>query len=259
MGKIKIASVQFSPEWENPEKNVGKLTALLENADLKGVNLLIFPELTLTGFTMNAKRFAEEIDGITFRFFIELASKYKTDVIGGVMEKDDDKIFNTLLHINKHGLIAARYRKIHPFSYSNENKFFSSGNEPVITEIEKTKVGLTICYDLRFPELYRIYALRGAEVIVNIANWPLPRIKHWDLLLEANAVLSQAYVIGTNRTGFDPFYKYNGHSAIFTPNGERVTQITVEETISISEIDTDEVKRYRNKFPFLNDVKFIKY
>ncbi len=258
MGKMKVALVQYSPEWEKPERNAEKLYAMLDDADLSDVDLLVFPELTLTGFTMNTKKFAEEIDGISFRFFIAVAVKFKTDVLGGVIEKDNGKIHNALLHVNKQGLIMARYAKIHPFSFANENKYFDSGNEPVITEAGKTKIGLSICYDLRFPELYRIYAMRGAEIIVNIANWPVTRIEHWNLLLRANAVFSQAFIVGVNRTGKDPFNEYNGNSAIVNPAGKAITETASGEKVIIAEIDAEEAKEYRAKFPFLKDAKLIK-
>ncbi len=256
---MKVALVQFSPEWEAPERNVEKLREMLNATNPKGVDLLVLPELTLTGFTMNSKKFAEEIDGISFRFFIEIARKYKCNVFGGLIEKDENKIFNSLIHFSPEGLIMARYRKIHPFTFAKEDKFFDSGDEPVISFIgkNKTKIGLTICYDLRFPELYRIYALQGAEIIVNIANWPEQRIKHWDLLLKANAVFSQSVVIGVNRVGSDPYNNYPGMSMVVSPKGEVVNEISNEEKIIFAEFETEDVTRIRKELPFLKDTKLI--
>ncbi len=256
---MKIALVQFSPAWENPEASKEKIYELLARTDIHEIDLIIFPELTLTGFTMNTKKFAEEIDGASFRFFIDLAMRHKIHVIGGVIERSENGTHNTLLHISREGLIAARYEKIHPFSFSNEDKFFAAGKEPVLTTIEKVKFGLTICYDLRFPELYRIYALKGAEVIVNIANWPTQRVKHWDLLLKANAVFSQSIIIGVNRTGEDPYYKYNGHSAVILPDGEAIGQTDETERILIFDAPTERTGEYREKFPFLRDTKLLKF
>ncbi len=255
---MKIALVQYSPEWENPEKNIDKINGLLKDVSLTEIDLVVFPELTLTGFTMNVAKFAEEIDGPSYKFFIDLAGKKKVNVIGGVIEKDGNKFYNTLLHIDENGLIKARYRKIHPFSFANEEKYFAAGNELVITEINKIKIGLSVCYDLRFPELYRLYALKGAEVLVNIANWPVPRIAHWDLLTKANAVFAQAFFIGVNRTGKDPFNEYCGHSRVISPLGNAETEITEEEKIIVCEIDIAQVKETREKYPFLNDVKLLR-
>ncbi len=254
---MKIGLLQYSPEWENPEANVEKINDILAGKNLAELDAIVFPELTLTGFTMNSKKFAEEIDGISHRFFIELAAKNKVNVFGGLIENDSGRIFNTMLHIDDFGLIKARYRKIHPFSYAREERFFSSGKEPVLTEINRAKTGMTICYDLRFPELYRIYALRGAEIIINIANWPVTRIKHWDLLLQANAVFSQSIVIGVNRTGNDPFNEYNGHSRVFLPDGTALNGITEKEGLIVVEFDAETVKDYRQKFPFLKDAKLL--
>ncbi len=253
---MKIAIAQYSPEWEKPQENINKINSLLEGFE-EGTDLLIFPEMTLTGFTMRSEKFAEEIDGIATKFFIELSAKLKTHIFAGIIEKDGKNIFNSLVHFNNQGLITARYRKIHPFSYSNEDKYYSKGNEIVTTKIDKTVFGLSVCYDLRFPELYRLYAKEGAEILVNIANWPVPRIEHWKTLLKANAIFNQAFMIGVNRTGDDPFNNYNGSSALFNPLGENLLTLNSSEILQTISIHPEEVKTTRDKFPFLNDMRLL--
>jgi len=156
--KLKIGLVQYSPVWENPSGSIDKINTLLKNIpdDLK---VLIFPELTLTGFTSNSEKLSEDIDGISTLFYINLAKKLKIDIFGGLIEIDNDQYFNTLLHIDSTGLIKARYRKIHPFSFAGEDKHFSSSKELVITKIGEHKIGLSICYDLRhgFPRAVPAY------------------------------------------------------------------------------------------------------
>jgi omega-amidase len=252
---MKIGLCQFAPVWENPLASIEKIeNLLLTHAK---VDLLIFPELSLTGFTMESKKFAEDISGISMQYFMNLSERLRTNIFCGLIEEDEDGIFNSLFHFDNKGLIKALYRKIHPFSYGKEDEFYTASKELVITEINHINFGLSICYDLRFPELYRLYTKQGIDVLINIANWPLPRIEHWKTLLKARAIENQCFMIGVNRVGVDPFHNYPGCSAIFDPLGKEMIMAENEEGIFISEINLDEVAQTRNNLPFLNDMKLI--
>ncbi|MFC2083428.1 carbon-nitrogen family hydrolase [Bacteroidota bacterium] len=254
---MNIALIQYSPLWENPIDNIVKIQEILQNKVLDGVDLLIFPEMTLTGFTMNSKQFAEELDGISTTFFIDLSRKLKKHILAGLIEKYQDKVFNSLVHFDNQGLINARYRKIHPFSFTNEHKHFDAGNETVITKINSIRVGLSICYDLRFPELYRYYGKHRADIIINIANWPIPRIEHWKILLKARAIENQCFSVGVNRTGSDPYLEYNGSSAVFNPMGDEIFIANDIENIYRVDLNLDAVNETREKLPFLDDMKML--
>ena len=256
MSKLSIGLVQYAPIWEEPKASIKRIDALLASYNLKEIDLLVFPELTLTGFTMRSKEFSEEMDGISFRFFMELSKKTKTNIFAGVIESFDEKIFNSLIHFDSNGLIRTRYRKIHPFSNSGEEKNYSSSSIPVITKIGKITFGLSICYDLRFPELYRFYGKEKVDVLCNIANWPVARVSHWDKLLQARAIENLAYMIGVNRVGEDLTLAYNGCSAVVNPMGDIQINSDKEEII-LTQIDTDVIKETRSKLPFLNDIKLI--
>lgn len=253
---MRIGLVQYSPVWEEPEENILKIEDLVKQSSGK-FDMLILPEMTLTGFTMQSKKFAEEIDGTGTQYFMNLSSRLKTNIFAGIIEKDGDKVYNTLVHFDPVGLIKARYRKIHPFSYAKEDKYYDAPNEIVATRIDQTKIGLSVCYDLRFPELYRFYAKGCSEILVNIANWPVPRIEHWKSLLKARAIENQAFMIGVNRVGKDPFNQYNGCSAVFDPMGKEIVMIENGEKIIEAEIDLSIVSTTRNKLPFLQDIKLI--
>ena len=253
--KLKIGLVQYSPLWEDKSESIQKLEMLLSNAE--AFNLLIFPEMTLTGFTMKSKDFAEELKGESFLYFSELAKEKKCAVMYGVIEKEKKKNFNTLVHLNNQGKIIASYRKIHPFSYAKEDRHFGKGKQPVITKVKGLKVGLSICYDLRFPELYRLYAKEKVHLIVDIANWPDTRIEHWRSLLKARAIENQCYVTGVNRVGDDPKLHYIGFSSVFDPMGKEIISVENDEKIIIVEIDKTIVNEVRKKLPFLNDMKMI--
>lgn len=255
MKKIKVGLVQYAPEWEEPENNIIKLNELL-NEKLTSEDLIIFPEMTLTGFTMNSVNYAEEIDGSGTQFFMNVSRKFKKHFIVGIIENDNGNYYNSLIHFDK-GLINARYRKIHPFSFVNEQKHYSSSKELVISQINKTSIGLSVCYDLRFPELYRLYAKEQCEIMVDIANWPVTRIEHWKHLLKSRAIENQCYMIGVNRVGKDNLATYNGCSAIYDPMGNEVLMCPDEENIFSVELDLEKVKETRNKFPFLEDIKLI--
>ncbi len=253
---MKAGLVQFSPVWENKEESINKINNLISILNDK-VDLLIFPEMTLTGFTMHSIQFKEEIDGIGMKYFINLASKLKTHLFFGIIENYNDKFYNSLVHIDKNGLISAYYRKIHPFTHTKEDKFYSSGEEIVITKIEQIKIGLSICYDLRFPELFRLYAKQRVDLIINIANWPIDRIEHWKTLLKARAIENLCYVIGVNRIGNDPYFQYNGFSMVIDPLGNILNMNENEEKITTCELDLNLVNDTRNKLKFLNDIKLI--
>lgn len=253
---MKIAILQFSPIWESKKQSMDLLNDKAESIQ-KGTDLLVLPEMTLTGFTMNSKEFAEEIDGTSVKYFMELSRKHKVDVIAGIIEKENKNYFNSLFHFDKGGLIKAVYRKIHPFSLADEDKNFTRGDEIVLSTIGKSNLGLTICYDLRFPELYRLKTKKGAEVLINIANWPIKRIEHWKILLRSRAIENQCYMIGVNRIGNDPFQTYNGCSAVIDPMGEIVLSLKDENTFQYAELNLDYVKEVRTKLNFLNDMKLI--
>jgi len=253
---MKIAICQYNPEWQNKNKSIEQIESLLVNFD-KQTDCLIFPEMTLTGFTMEAKNFAEEIDGIGINYFMNLAQKLKVDVFAGIIEKDESDYFNSLFHFNSFGLIQAIYRKVHPFSLSDEDKHYVAGNEIVVSNINKTKIGLSICYDLRFPELYRLYAKQNVNIIIDIANWPIKRIEHWKTLLKARAIENQCIMIGVNRIGNDPNHEYNGCSAVFNPIGEELLNAENGEKIFYCDINLKEVKLIKEKLPFLKDIKLI--
>ena len=252
---MKIGLLQYSPIWESKEENKKKILQLIESEI--DMDLLIFPEMSLTGFTMKSDEFAEGLQGESFKFFSELAVSKKTHIFTGVIERTKERYFNTLIHIKPDGKLLKLYRKVHPFSYSKEDQFFESGTKPARTKVKNWQVGLSICYDLRFPELYRKYGKKRAHLIVNIANWPDTRIEHWRTLLKARAIENQCYIAGVNRVGESPNLKYNGFSSIFDPMGKEIVSVENEERLITAEIDKDYVKKVREEFPFLDDIKLI--
>lgn len=252
---MKIALIQYCPAWEDKEMNKKKILSLVH--DIKGVELFVFPEMTLTGFTMKSDEMSETIHGDSFRFFSLIAKEKSSNVFAGIIERRNTRIYNTLIHIKPDGNMVKLYRKIHPFSYSGENEHFDAGARPAMTKIKKWKIGLTICYDLRFPELFRKYGKKRTHLIVNIANWPDTRIEHWRTLLKARAIENQCYVVGVNRVGKDPKLTYTGLSGVFDPMGKEIVSVENEERVIEVELDKNYVNEIRKTFPFLEDIKLI--
>ncbi|QQS37476.1 MAG: carbon-nitrogen family hydrolase [Ignavibacteriales bacterium] len=253
---MKIGLVQYSPVWENKSANQEKINSLIKKCNAK-FDVIVLPEMTLTGFTMNSKKMAEVSEGDSFKYFSDMAVKNSCDVLAGIIEVENDKYFNTLLHITSDGMLKNHYRKIHPFSYSDENLHYEKGNTTVVTKVQEFNTGLSICYDLRFPELYRQYGKARTELIVNIANWPVTRIEHWRTLLKARAIENQCYVVGVNRVGDDPKLHYNGYSSVFDPMGNELLSVENEEGVFVAELSLEKVKEVRTKFPFLDDMRLI--
>lgn len=253
---MKISLVQFAPAWESKSENMKKILTILKKKSSLG-KILVFPEMTLTGFSMNTAAMAEDLKSETVTFFSGIARSYNANVLAGIIEKDGKNYFNTLIHLDTHGKVRVRYRKIHPFSYSTENKHYKAGKSPVITKILGKKIGLSICYDLRFPELFRFYAKAKVDLIINIANWPDTRIEHWRTLLKARAIENQCYVAGVNRVGDDPKFHYNGYSSMFDPMGKEIITEKEKEKILTVDIDLNYAKEIQGKLPFLNDIKLI--
>ncbi len=253
---LKFALVQYAPFFENKKASAEYLQRMLSKMDQK-VDMIVFPEMTLTGFTVRSQKYAENMDESSIQFFSNLARQYKSHIFAGLIERDNQTFYNTLFHLNPDGHIVTKYRKIHPFSFSGENRFYTAGIQPVITRINKFRLGLAVCYDLRFPELFRFYAKERVHVIIDIANWPHSRIEHWQTLLKARSIENQCYVIGVNRIGKDKKSEYNGCSCVFAPFGEAISQAGAKEEIITGTLSLAQVIQVQSDYPFLNDIRLI--
>jgi predicted amidohydrolase len=228
---------------------------LVSEAANLGVELVIFPEMTLTGFSMNTKAIAEEFEGsASLDTFKELSRKYGIHIVFGLVLKHGDKAANTLVHLSPEGELLAKYVKIHPFTFAGEDKFFARGNELAIVKIGELTFGYSICYDLRFPELYSALASR-CHVIVNIANWPKRRVHHWRSLLRARAIENQVFMIGVNRIGIDANgLEYEKSSEIFDANGESMVPIMNRSLeLDVFEIDYGSLQDFKIAFNTFRD------
>lgn len=252
---MKIGLFQFNQLFENIDENKSIINNLLSK-QFDNHKILIFPELTLTAYTMNLDKFKDQTPNQIF-YFQDLAYKYHTNIFAGILEYENSKFYNSLYHFDEYGNIITKYSKIHPFSYAKEHLYFTSGDAPIITEVDDFVIGLSICYDLRFPELFRLYAKERINLIINIANWPDKRIEHYLSLSKARAIENLSYFISVNRVGTDPYNTYNGFSGIFDPIGKDLGHIENVEGILTFDISSNVVDETRSRFHFLDDIKLI--
>ena len=258
---MKIALVSLNQSWENKAENKQKVekTLALITEHCSDTNLVVYPEMTLTGFTMESEKVKEdELSSETITFFKEQAKKYKVSIAFGVVLSKGEKATNNLVVVSEQGVLAT-YAKIHPFSYAGENDYYQAGDELKKLTIGGATIGLTICYDLRFPELYQAYS-KDCSVILNIANWPERRVSHWRALNKARAIENQVFMIAVNRIGTDgKGLQYVFSSNIVSPYGEELKGTSLSEEVVVYDLNLEEVAQYRAEFPVKNDRKITLY
>ena len=185
---MNIVGVQMDMVWEDKQANFTKVRSLLDNAKVPPDSLIVLPEMFATGFSMNASDIQEQTGGLTDHFLKDLGRQYQAFTIGGVVRQDDGKKpRNEAVAFNDQGQEVARYCKLHPFSLGKETDHYERGRDIVTFAWGAFSVGLFICYDLRFPEVFRASVGRGADLLVVIACWPITRKHHWATLVEGQS------------------------------------------------------------------------
>ena len=253
---MQIIGCQTDICWHDKEANFAAVRKLLTGARIAPPALIVLPEMFATGFSMHVGDIAETAAGPANRFLAELAALHRSYAIGGVVGLGPDgRGRNQAAVFGPDGAELARYDKLHPFSYGDETKYYSGGQDIALVECGPWRVAPLVCYDLRFPEIFRRAAQRGAELLVVIANWPAARVAHWTQLLIARAIENQAYVVGVNRCGHDPKLVYPGRSLIVDPRGEIVAQLDDQPAIMTGSLDLAALEEYRRRFPALADIR----
>lgn len=255
--------VQFDIIWEDKPANYARVLELVDSASITPGDLIVLPELFDVGFTLDTE-IAIDNNGSTLAFLQQLANDTQCTIHGARATKHptESKAINcaTITKPNQ-ASPACEYAKIHPFSFGRESDSYIAGDEIRLYNWTSNDQSLSICpvvcYDLRFPELFRFGAKRGAQVFVFGANWPIARIAHWRALSIARAIENQAFVIAANRTGDDPHLSYSGNSMVVNPMGEVIAELGNEEAVLSVEIDPNQVTDWRSTFPALNDIKLI--
>ncbi len=243
---MKVGLFQYNISWENKAENKNKILSILSGSDLKNIDWIIFPEMTLSGFSMDLSKTTINNDDI--KFFKDLALVHKCNIsFGGVIESN-----NRNITISRSGKILSQYSKIHLFGYGDEHNHYKPGKENLTFNIDNFIVCPSICYDLRFPYLFWNQAVK-THVFYVIANWPASRREHWITLLKARAIENQSFVVGVNRCGNEPKLTYSGDSMILDPLGNELVNCANKEGLNSAEIHVEELLKIRQSFPFLKD------
>jgi predicted amidohydrolase len=226
-----------------------------------GADLVVLPELWVpgafgySGYEASATALpGEVIDALSL-----VAKEISAHVLAGtVIERDGDELHNTAVLIGPAGDIAHTYRKVHLFGFDHGEATFLTAGNVVSTHVLPglTTLGMTTCYDLRFPELYRLLLDESAQVIVVPAGWPAARLDHWLLLLRARAVENQLFVIGCNQVGTQEGVELAGHSVVVDPWGRLIAEAGTEEDVLTVDLDLALVAKIRDEFPVLRDRRF---
>jgi predicted amidohydrolase len=253
---MKLYCCQTDITWENKVANYTRAQKLLAAARPERNSLVLLPEMFATGFSMNVSAVVEGPKADTEKFLAQIAQDFGVYMIGGVVTNSPDgRGYNQALAVSPNGRPLARYSKMQPFSLGGESKSYMAGEAPMFFAWEELKVSPFICYDLRFPELFRSAVRGGAQLFTVIANWPVARIHHWITLLQARAIENQAYVAGVNRCGTDPKHTYNGRSIIVDPHGTILIEAGDSECVISADISPEVVNKWRAEFPALEDMR----
>jgi omega-amidase len=252
--KVIISLAQIELEMGNIFYNLQTVMEMVTEAHKQSSQLILIPELWSSGFDLQNRALYSKENANLVTTMIKLASENKIWIGGSWLEEMNGNFFNTFNLFSPFGLPPIKYAKTHLFRLMEEDKWLSAGNNIQLTDLPWGMTGLSVCYDLRFPELFRYYALHGASLILNVAEWPLRRITHWTTLLRARAIENQLFIAGVNSVGKAGDETFGGKSAIINPWGEALAEGDENSSALLTaEIDLNEVTRIRNWMPILND------
>lgn len=252
---VRICSAQIATTWDNPAATLEKIRPLVRHAAASGARLVCFPEQFATGWDPHSTNHAEEQNGAIVSALREMARENRIAILGSLRQKSAGRPKNTALVIGVSGEILAAYAKIHLFSPGGEDQQYSPGSELGIFRLGHLTCGLAICYDLRFPELFRIYARHGIQAMFVPSAWPASRRKHWELFITARACENQMYVTGINTTGTTKVDSYAGESLTADPNGTIIARAREAEELLFCDLDPALVESVRTAFPVAKDCK----
>jgi len=260
--KIKLALCQISSKRENKDANLQKIETLTKRAKQEGVDLVVFPEMSLTGYVLHDQVYglAETIPGPSVKRVEELAKKAGMHIIFGMPElcdKAQATIYNTAVLVGPKGLIG-KYRKMYLPTHSvfEEKRYFRPGYEPAAFQTDLGNIGLTICYDIFFPEVFRLPRLKGAQLIVCISASPAVRSTYFEILTTARALENTAYLAYVNLSGMEDGLQFWGGSRLVSPTGDVLAKAKYdEEDFVICEVDYADLRTAETFIPTLRDLR----
>lgn len=257
---MKVATLQFGIRpGESREDSFLRVEEMLDNLPEK-VDLVLLPELWNVGFFSfdQYKASAEPLHGETLGRLGKAAKKLDAHIFtGSFIERRGDRYYNTCALLDRRGELLADYQKIHLFGYgSREREVLSGGERLAVADTEFGKVGLSICYDIRFPEIYRKLVDMGAEILINCAAWPYPRVENWIAMNQVRAMENQSYFLSCCCAGGEPGKQFIGRSMVVDPWGTPAASCAERESVMITNIYPERVASARADFSLLKDRVF---
>lgn len=257
---MKIALGQFSVERGAPEANLEQIKDLAEEAGADGAEALFLPEMATTGFDWSKNVKLLDAASEHHKSLAGMASKAGLAICGSFLEKtENNRPANTFFFFDANGHVAAKYRKAHLFTLFHEERHVEAGNEIVVADTVLGRLGCSICYDVRFPELFRKCMLKGATIQVLPAAFPHPRLEHWRTFVRARALENQCFFIATNQCGREGHggdvgsICYFGHSTVVDPWGNTLFEADESPGLHFVELDLELAEKARGKLTALKD------
>lgn len=251
---VTVALAQMDIQFGLPSANLARVRQVATTAVGQGATLLVLPELWATGYDLQHAHTLADLPGTgIFADLATLAREQQIAIAGSTLARRTDRPTNTATVYSADGHLLATYDKLHLFGLMHEDNYLAAGTALSVFDAPWGRSALAICYDLRFPELFRTYALRGAQLIIIPAEWPLPRLEHWRTLLRARAIENQCFVIGVNRVGTDPQNTFAGHSLVVDPWGEILVEGGTEPELLYATLDLSLTETIRARIPVFAD------
>jgi len=254
-GIVRACSAQMVSVWEDPERTLSRAEQFIHHAARSGADIICFPEQFATGWDPESLHFAQGLSGPIITTLKSFAMESCIAILGSFREAASGETRNTSVLIGSDGRLLARYSKIHLFSHARENEFFHPGTGLGMFSLGSLSCGIAICYDLRFPDLFRIYAQKGVHAVFIPSAWPESRIRYWELFIRARAAENQMYIVGINTTGTTPVDRYSGTSMTADPFGTIIRKAGDAEQLLFSDLDIRVVEEARRAFPVIQDRK----
>lgn len=262
MKKLKICIIQTKVEFAKSDANFANIICKMQSAMSDKPDVIVLPEALNLGFfpKENLKTLADKNGEKTKEIFGEFARKNSINVVAGsVVNLKNGEIYNTNYSFDRSGNVINEYDKIHLFTPSNEDDYFNCGEKISYFYIDGVKCSCFICYDLRFPEIFRIAALNGAKIVFLPTQWPLGRKMHLQTLLKARAIENQIFICSSSACGESNGNILSGHSMLIDPLGNELICFDEKENIQSCDINLDEISNIKDKMDILRDIKFAIY
>lgn len=254
MAKLNITLAQMHIALGEVRRNIIRAEEIVTEAARRASHLVLFPELWTTGYALSqGKELSSTLNTGAFAEVSALALQHKISIVGSMLEKRGLEVANSAAFVAPNGRVMGVYRKIHLFRLMDEDRWLQPGEAPLALDLPWGRTGIAICYDLRFPELFRHYAVEGAKIILIPAEWPIQRVEHWRTLLQARAIENQCYIVACNTVGEIGDTTFAGHSMIVDPWGKIVVEAGEQPQVLTVDIEMDLVDEVRKRIPVFED------